>query len=1144
MNIKYLSYKVILLTLVLLGTLSGSYAQSTNQNYVRVRTPTVPLITDAALDAATGDKSKVQTEINYFDGLGRPLQNVNVKASPSGFDIVQPFTYDAFGRKEKQYLPYAGLTSDGSFKTDALTTGAGLDLFYKPAGSGASGTQQPNASGLPVIPTPYAKTVFEASPLNRVLEQGAPGDPWQPAGTRATTGRTVVAEYTYNNSIDWSNNNATSRKVRKYTVTVNPDLSCVLSQSGAYDEGQLHVTVKKDENWFPGFGRGLTSEEYKDKLDRVVLKRTYMVNDTTISGVVQSVLRQFSTYYVYDYYGNLAFVLPPSANPDRGLTTANDQAVLNSLCYQYQYDERNRLVNKRLPGKDWEETIYNKADQVVFTQDGNQRLRQERSFYKYDVLGRVIISGVEKNHTLDRHTIQAIVNSVSVFWETRSSTTGNWHGYTSNAPPGNTNNMTALVVNYYDDYTGIGFPSTYTAPSTGAATSNKGLLTASKVAVLKADGLTYGSMLWKVMYYDNKGRNIKAYSQHYQGGAASTNKRDVITTTYDDITDRVLSTTRLHYTSSSTNTAAKVKIDYDYDNMGRKTNTWESIANGTSTFPTRILLSKLEYNEIGQLKTKRLHATHSTGYATFLQNISYAYNERGWLSQINDPAVAYSANKMFSQKLNYNNTTYGTPGQYNGNIAEQVYNSQNSGQQYFQYYYDGMNRLQYGINYSGLGENFIKYDDVGNILELTRDTIGSSHVYKYSYNGNQLAAVTKNNNPFRVYTYDKNGNAETTGDVNSPIVYNMLNLPATISRRNLTYVYDATGRKLRKIANGVVTEYIDGIQYSGTAIDFIQTEEGRAAKSGTNFIYEYTLTDHLGNNRVTFNQTTGKVGEEEYYPFGLNRPRQPNAQNNYLYNGKEKQEELIQYDYGARFYDPVIARWTTFDPLAEVSRRWSPYNYGINNPIRFIDPDGMTVESYTGEAAQSYLKDLQRNLPQGGDENQEEDGGDPKPKKQEGKKKKGSGKSAPDWAYHTPVLGENAQVVDSWNEGDYLGAAYHWALEFGEVYLFVENEVWSASKFLGGLFTKTASVDLTATLSKMEFKALQDATKSYSKEMDLFFYSEGKTVPSKAALQTYKELITRVSTKSGGAYQRVTDAMQKVYTQRLEWINKALKYEK
>ncbi|SDL79148.1 RHS repeat-associated core domain-containing protein, partial [Sphingobacterium mizutaii] len=213
----------------------------------------------------------------------------------------------------------------------------------------------------------------------------------------------------------------------------------------------------------------------------------------------------------------------------------------------------------------------------------------------------------------------------------------------------------------------------------------------------------------------------------------------------------------------------------------------------------------------------------------------------------------------------------------------------------------------------------------------------------------------------KVYSYDLNGNA-TVDRLGTAFSYNHLNLPKTASRTgvSVSYGYDALGTKLQKYSDvgGIRTtrDYIRGIEYKKEetgfqVIDLILTEEGYLQNSSGTYIFHYNLTDHLGNVRAVIRKGSTEtasviVQKQDYYPFGKTKAIVTGGINRYLYNGKEKQEELgDQLDYGARFYDAEVGRWNVVDPLADEFENLSPYNYGMNNPILMIDPDGMAPDS-------------------------------------------------------------------------------------------------------------------------------------------------------------------------------------------------------
>lgn len=144
-----------------------------------------------------------------------------------------------------------------------------------------------------------------------------------------------------------------------------------------------------------------------------------------------------------------------------------------------------------------------------------------------------------------------------------------------------------------------------------------------------------------------------------------------------------------------------------------------------------------------------------------------------------------------------------------------------------------------------------------------------------------------------------------------------------------------------------------------------------------NTLYAEThLKDHLGNVRIAYSIKNGSVAVKQsnsYYPFGMNikelslnetfESSKPYI-NEYKYNGKMFQDEigLNWYDYGARFYDPVIARWHSPDPLAEKFFCITPFAYCANNPIRYFDPTGMEFSEDAWKWVNKMMDDIKKRM--------------------------------------------------------------------------------------------------------------------------------------------------------------------------------------
>ena len=899
----------------LLSSCSYSYGSSVGSNRIRTR------------DYLGADAASFKETNTYHDLLGRPVETVMTAASPAGKDIVLLSEYDDFGRPYRKFCQVPMTTSTGAYADPSAAKSANAIYGWDPYA--------------------FSKTLYEASPLDRVTEEYGPGSPWH------TRGKSVRTSYLVNDG-------SGLLSCSGYLVESDTSLTCV----GILPSGNLRVGKKTDED-------GNVTLTFTDRLGRKTL-------DRTVDGE-----RYQDTYYVYDDLGLLRYVLTPEASAvmSSSGTFGDSSSPLSAQAYVYKYDGKGRCVSKRLPGCAPILYRYDKGDVPIFSQDGEMRKRGKWMFSFRDALGRDAVSGVWPSALAPSPAVPVVATYDG------ASPLG---GYSVNTPV--PSDCKPLSVSYYDDHSfmddlvpsdarrvlACDTLSNYGTPVVGSDRC-KGLLTGTAVySLTHPTSKTVSSF-----YYDYQGRLIQSHRKEALGGDGHIHQS-------------------LTFTGKPSRTRETVALpDGRIDSLVtvRSYDGQERLVSETTSLNGRSQSVSYGYDEIGRM-TGRIYGTEANP-STLTETLSY---------NIRDQLTGLSSS-VFSMTLRYQEPTLGSVPKYNGGISEWEWNhGAGTETNAWSLSYDDVGRLTDARRFVGgaqtnsFSERSITYDRNSNALTLTRygeNAATPEEILAYSYDGNLLSGISNTgaSGGGGQYTHDANGNMTHEGLSGLDIVYNEQNLTRRISSGGTTlaeYEYLADGSKLRALdGGGNGYQYRGSLIYTQTAgqsdspvitLDCALTSAGRIARetsaAGTvSYRPLIHFRDHLGSVRSVIDGDTGTVVEtNDYYPFGkriqvtapVSEPvggslyaaepavapvatatsvASTSSPNRWHFSGKEDQSFLGAgiplLDFGARMYNPAIARWTAADPLSEKYYGISPYVYCANNAICLVDPTGKDWYSTT-----------------------------------------------------------------------------------------------------------------------------------------------------------------------------------------------------
>jgi Domain of unknown function (DUF6443) len=937
----YDDYQRLLFTKDHANSITGKYLYEYGLTYNKI-TNITPRIDGTTENTIFFSSNSVITH-QYFDGLGRPVQTIGDSQTPDYKGIVSNDTkYDKYGRVTSIGItaPTGSYASD--FESNAFTKAS---VFY--------GDNSPKDS-----------TVYDNSPLNRVIATFGVGNAWRLANKKSQI-------FYENAGVD----------VPYYTVDVNGNIT----KDGTYPAQSLFKRRIIDE-------QGNTSIEITDKSGRTVQKQ-----------VEHGTGEYLTTYFIYDGLGRELAVIQPEGYALNTSISAGSNAW-NNFVFFYKYDARGRTIEVHTPNKGTDFSVFDKQDRQVLSQDEYQRANNKWSFMKYDSLSRNVISG-EIVSTNTRALLQTQFDAQSIINEGFDTNLTEKYYYSDVSFPFSVDSSKAMIVNYYDNYA-TWRPSTHTQYNAAPYNNAKNLLTGN----LRRN-TENGVMQLDAYYYDYKNRLMQ------------TKKRSQFTgVNYEDFdynfSGQIVYNFRHYYGYSSSSTL--VQKDYGYDHTGRKTYFFHRILYN----PT--IQTRYDYDDIGRLKTKKIQPNKTyeindtgtdyinrppkleqantqdiankaiilspgfvadsttesylaeidtlgnNGTVDALQTIDYEYNIRGGVNCINcknkTTRLGNKQNDLFSMKLDYNEDKR----YYDGNVSQQTWRTPAiPNAQQFKYSYDKSSRLkkaQYlgGNNGSNYSIDTLNYDQNGNILALKRHLIDD---LGYVYDGNKLLSVADagttdgfndGNTSGNDYEYWNDGSLKRDRNKGiDSIVYNsFLRKVSRVKFVNgnwINFYYDGLGTLLkRKLSNNDVWAYTDDLITKNGKIYQLNHDEGRVTYNDTTskWVYEFNYRDHQGNLRLSFRDSlvAGKppvitqIHETDVFGLQIGALSYENrGSNTFKFQNQEKIDDfglnLNWFKY--RPFDAETGRGWQIDRLADKYVHNSPYAFSENKVTNHIELDGL-----------------------------------------------------------------------------------------------------------------------------------------------------------------------------------------------------------